>query len=291
MNMSSSSSNSNSSNDFNQAKQRISQAISIGAPAYNAGDIKKCADVYTDAAKDIAPLLPSSFRTKLLQEVDQNENNTPEYDATTNYNAKAWALRRVFDSITDYQPPLVPQDATTTDENITYDPFTKSQLGNEPLAVMDNVMGGISHGSWIPKTNTFFGETSLANNGGFASLRWRFPNAQNWSYARGIYITGLRHSHPEEHTFRIILKDASCERVRLANYKTVFANPGQRKDGGILPLLIPFSAFGEMEQMGRGMVGSPPFNPMHVTEIGIMAIKPTVVGEFQLEFEEWGLYM
>eukprot|EP00970_Alexandrium_tamarense_P004526 scaffold759_cov290-Alexandrium_tamarense.AAC.62 len=32
-----------------------------------------------------------------------------------------------------------------------------------------------------------------------------------------------------------------------------------------------------MEQMGTPMVGSPSFNPSAVTEIGIMAIKPSVV--------------
>ena len=83
------------------------------------------------------------------------------------------------------------------------------------------------------------------------------------------------------------MKDASCDQVRLANYKVVFSNRDQIQDQ---PLLIPFTEFDEMEQMGNSLVGSPPFNPMSVSEIGLMAIKPTVVGEFQLEFEEWGLY-
>jgi hypothetical protein len=269
-----------SNDDLNRAKQRISQAISAGAPAYNAGDIKKCANVYKDAAKEIAPLLPSAFQTQLLREVEEDENNTHD----TNYDAKAWALRRVFDSIIDYQLPLVPQGVS--DENVTFEPFSESQLGGEPVGVMDSVMGGISKGSWISKSNTFFGETALANNGGFASLRWRFPNVQNWSYAQGIYIKGLKHSEAQEHTFKLILKDATCERARLANYKAMFANPEHADQ----PLLMPFSVFDQMEQMGSAVNGSPAFNPMQVTEIGLMAIKPTVVGEFQLEFSEWGLY-
>lgn len=264
-----------STTDLNQAKQQISQAIAIGAPAYNEGNIEKCATVYENTATEIAHLLPTKLQTKLLSEV--------ENDSYTNYDAKAWALRRVFDSIIEYQLPLVPQEVTNS---ITYEPFTSNQLGCEPVGVMDSVMGGISRGGWIQKSNTFYGETSLANNGGFASLRWRFPTVQNWSYAKGIYIKGLKHSKAEEHTFNIILKDATCERVRLANYKVAFANP-RRADQ---PLLIPFSVFNQMEQMGRAMVGSPAFSPMQVTEVGLMAIKPTVVGEFQLEFSEWGLY-
>jgi len=88
-----------------------------------------------------------------------------------------------------------------------------------------------------------------------------------------------------------------CERVRLANYKAVFANPIQNDNNAENDnnaddetLYIPFSVFNQMEQMGRALVGSPAFNPLAVTEIGIMAIKPTVVGEFHLEFSEWGLY-
>ncbi len=272
---------------LNQAKQRISRAISAGAPAYNAGDVQRCATLYKEAAREIASLVPPTFQEKLLREVvllEEEEEKINGENANKYYDAKAWALRRLFDSIIEYQLPIMPRDVS--DENITYEPFTPSQLGDQPVGVMDNVMGGISNGSWISKTNTFFGETSLANNGGFASLRWRFARMQNWSYAKGIYMKGLKHSNADEHTFRIILKDAACERIRLSNFKAVFANPHQTEG----PLLIPFSSITQMEQMGQPMVGSPAFNPSAVTEIGLMAIKPTVVGNFQLEFLEWGLF-
>lgn len=282
----------NNNNNLAEAKQRISKAISIGAPAYNSGDIKQCATIYKETAKDIAPLVPSSFQTKLLKEVEEEDTNN-----ANNFDTKAWALRRLFDTIVDYQLPLTPQDVGQ--KNTSYEPFTPQQIG-EPINVMDSVMGGISQGGWMPKTNTFYGVTSLANNGGFASIRWRFNTIQNWSYAKGIYIKGLKHSNVEEHTFRIILKDSTCERVRLSNYKAVFANPvpssqQQTTDNDNTDddqvLLIPFTELDKMEQMGRGMEGSPSFNPLEVTEIGLMAIKPTVVGEFQLEFTEWGLYI
>lgn len=268
-------------NNLNRAKQRISQAISIGAPAYNSGDIQKCAAVYTETAREIQPLLPTVFQTKIRYEVDDRSSETTR---TNNYDAKAWALRRIFDSIMDYQMPIVPENYTQH-KNIAFQPFTSSQLG-QPIKVMDNVMGGISTGKWDPNTNSFAGVTSLVNNGGFASIRWRFENWQNWSYAKGIYIRGLKHSKPRDHTFSILVKDDTCERVRLANFKAVFGNPEQVDQ----PLLIPFDVFKQMEQMGRAMVGSPAFNPVAVTEIGLMAIKPAVVEEFSLEFSEWGLY-
>ena len=99
-------------------------------------------------------------------------------------------------------------------------------------------------------------------------------------------MKGLRRSRAEDHTFRVVAKGAVCERVRLANFKAVFANP----DGVDGPLLVPFAAFDWMEQMGRALPGSPAFDLMHDAEIGLMVIKPTFVGEFQLEFLEWGLY-
>ena len=125
-----------SNNDLNQAKQRISKAISQGAPAYNAGDIKQCATIYKQTAKEIANLVPPTFQSKLLQEVDDNVAS-----ATEDYDAKAWALRRVFDSIIDYQLPLMPQ-AVSSKDNIKYEPFTATQLSAEPIQVMDSVMGG-----------------------------------------------------------------------------------------------------------------------------------------------------
>lgn len=269
--------------DIAKARTAISQAIAVGAPAYNRGDVRGCAEVYQETARGMIDSrldIPASLRDRLKSEVDDGITDT------TDYNDKAWALRRVFDSILEYQPPIVPRDSSLATE-LTMEPFTPAQLG-EARNVMDSVMGGVSQGGWIPDAKTFFGETSLRNNGGFASVRWRFPNAQNWSYAKGIYIRGLKHTDPQTHTFRIILKDAMCERVRLANFKAIFSNPENSAEG---PLLIPFDAFDKMEQMGRPMQGSPAFNPSTVTEIGIMAIKPSVVGAFQLEFDDWGLYM
>lgn len=262
-----------------QAKEVIARAISIGAPAYNAGDISKCAEVYQEASNQLGLLLPNSYlRTKLKKEQSQMDNMDDD--------SKAWALRRVFDEIAGYQLPFGPMTSTCSD-NIVFQPFDESTLpASVPRQVMDNVMGGISQGYWIPESKTFRGTTSLANNGGFASLRWRMEVPQNWSRAQGIYLRGVQHSNTDHHTFRIILKDANCDRIRLTNFKATFANPISSKD----PIMIPFSAFDQMEQMGRPLMGSPSFQKSAVTEIGLMAIKPTVVGPFELRFAEWGLY-
>eukprot|EP00548_Thalassiothrix_antarctica_P002057 CAMPEP_0194153348 /NCGR_PEP_ID=MMETSP0152-20130528/56137_1 /TAXON_ID=1049557 /ORGANISM="Thalassiothrix antarctica, Strain L6-D1" /LENGTH=277 /DNA_ID=CAMNT_0038858581 /DNA_START=163 /DNA_END=996 /DNA_ORIENTATION=- len=260
--------------ELNSAKRIISQAISIGVPAYNNGDIAKCADVYEEAAKKITTLLPESLKKNLEESMKTLSD--------TDIDAKAWALRRQFDAIVEFQPPFLPVESNNA---TTFETFTKQQLPN-PVGVMDNVMGGISEGGWMAERNTFFGQTSLENNGGFSSLRWKFTNIQNWSYAKGIYLK-IKHSKPEQHTFQLILKDKNCERVGFANYKSVFANPNSIDE----PILLPFSAFNQMERMGNSLNGSPPLNPSIVTEIGIMAIKPSVIGNFELKVEEWGLYL
>ena len=198
-------------NDVAKAKSLISRAISVGAPAYNAGDIAGCARVYEGTAEKIVPLLPKELRTNLEQAQACASGDSNE--------AKAWALRRQFDAIFEYQPPAIPSPATNICD-IKLEAFTPQQLLVPPLEVMDGVMGGISQGRWTESTKTFSGHTSLANNGGFASLRWRFPVAQNWSYAKGLYLK-VQHSQPTSHTFRLILKDSTCERIRLANFKAI----------------------------------------------------------------------
>jgi len=286
-NMSSTEENSSSTNNntptpetIKQAKALIQKAISIGAPAYNSGDIQECARVYRCTGVDICSsgLLPPNLRSSLEKTIQTDHDDDDK--------AEAWAFRSRFDAILEYQIPFMPETASDggAAAGLTLEKFTDKMLPPMPFLIHDNVMGGISSGQWDASSNTFSGSTSLANNGGFASLRWRMDSVQNWSYARGIYLR-VKHSDPQTHTFRIILKDTACESVRGANFKNVFCNPDQ----GDEPVLIPFEAFDSIEQMGRQLQG-PVLNRGGVTEIGLMAIKPSVVGAFELVIEEWGLY-
>mmetsp|Transcript_58229 Transcript_58229/g.62910 ORF Transcript_58229/g.62910 Transcript_58229/m.62910 type:complete len:303 (+) Transcript_58229:2161-3069(+) len=279
---SSSSSSLSVSQQMDRAKSLISTAISIGAPAYNTGDIPECARIYKETALQIAPMLPQNLQTGLEATIQQTFKNA---------NEEAWAFRKNFDSIIDYQITFVPSSSETMNVT-TLEPFTDSNMiPSQPCVVDDNVMGGVSQGNWLSASNTFRGRTSLANNGGFSSLRWRFDRIQNWMYAKGIYLK-VWHSDPSTHTFRVILKDTTCEQVRLSNFKNVFCNPNlDQKAGDANPIFIPFDSFDQMEQMGRRLSPGQVFNRAEVTELGLMAIKPSVVGEFELHIEEWGLYL
>mmetsp|Transcript_17426 Transcript_17426/g.48130 ORF Transcript_17426/g.48130 Transcript_17426/m.48130 type:complete len:354 (+) Transcript_17426:239-1300(+) len=276
------------------AKSSIARAISIGAPAYNAGDVAGCARVYRDTAVEIASLLPENLRAGLEETIRQHPSSREESDNENQNDANeaAWAFRQRFDSILDYRIPFVPSRAEAA---TTLEAFSDSMIPAEPYVINDNVMGGVSKGRWDSSSRTFRGTTSLANNGGFSSLRWRFDRIQNWSYAKGIYLKNVGHSKPGEHTFRLMVKDTTCEQVRGANFKTVFANPGNDKDNDndnddADTIFVPFESFDQMEQMGRVLGSAPAFNRGAVTELGLMAIKPTVVGDFELTIGEWGLY-
>lgn len=258
---------------INNAKVSIAKAISVGAPAYNAGNIEECARVYRAMALEITSLLPSSLATDLATTIGTSFHG--------DHAREAWAFRRQFDTIVAYEPPFTP---SSNNDNYTLEKFTDEMVPSLPKVVNDNVMGGVSSGGWHVTSKTFVGSTSLQNNGGFASLRWRLPYFQNWSYAKGLYLK-VAHSCPEKHTFRLVVKDTTCERVRGANFKIVFSNPSSCGD----EIFVPFEAFDRMERMGQ-MMNGPSFNRFEVTEIGLMAIKPTVVGEFELRVEEWGLY-
>jgi len=281
---SSTSSSTSGNNQMDDAKKLISNAIAIGAPAYNAGNVKECARVYkTTAVEMVSMLLPSALITGLDKAIQAEYGDV---------NEEAWAFRKQFDGIMEYQSPFMPiptpkpttADTENTDCSLTLEPFTDRMIPSQPVIVNDNVMGGMSQGQWDGETCTFKGKTSLANNGGFSSLRWRMSNVQNWSYATGMYLK-VKHSDPEQHTFRLILKDMTCEQVRGANFKNVFSNPTKSDE----PILFPFESFDQIEQMGRPLMG-PVFNRGAVIEVGLMAIKPSVVGDFELNIDEWGLY-
>jgi Complex I intermediate-associated protein 30 (CIA30) len=289
---------------LDQARASISNAISMGAPAYNSGKVNECVAIYESTAQQILQMpaissgssgsdLPKELQTSLQETLDAvAASNDDSVDASV---TAAWALRRAFDAILEYSPCYLPQCADCLD--VQLEPFvTGTQVPSQPIIVNDSVMGGISNCQWIPEQSTMTGTTSLANNGGFSSLRWRFPVVQNWSYAKGIYLK-VKHYHQDHpsktttkgnrsHTFRLLLKDFTSEQMaRGANYKVVFCNPTNSGD----PILIPFADFNLLELRGRTL-GNSPIHTSSITELGIMAIKPSVVGDFELVINEWGLY-
>jgi hypothetical protein len=81
---------------LDRAKRIIVEAIDDGVPAYNAGDVRRCCTLYEDAAERITDLVPSLYRSQLLEAIGNGEGREKNDDY---YKGKAWALRRIFDSL------------------------------------------------------------------------------------------------------------------------------------------------------------------------------------------------
>lgn len=83
------------------AKANIAQAIAVGAPAYNAGNVELCADIYEATANDLleeraAELLPSV--AALLRETTEACAMVKGLRSKEEADQIAWAFRRAFDA-------------------------------------------------------------------------------------------------------------------------------------------------------------------------------------------------
>lgn len=88
---------------------RLQAAIAEGAPAYNRGEVRRCADVYVQAAREVLRSNPSAPVADVLQAaVERAEALLAEADraptaasspAPRLANSAAWALRRAFDAV------------------------------------------------------------------------------------------------------------------------------------------------------------------------------------------------
>ena len=148
----------------------LESAIDKGVPLFNNGMEKACADVYETALHSI--VLLTDFKNN-LQINRAFDSAIKEMDSSR----RAWALRRIMDSILLEQMTAQPTSAkspevfTSTKVNL-YD-FDSRDQGNKWFTILDGVMGGLSTG-YIDVNNgnlIFSGNTSLKNNGGFSSMR------------------------------------------------------------------------------------------------------------------------
>jgi NADH dehydrogenase [ubiquinone] 1 alpha subcomplex assembly factor 1 len=139
-------------------------------------------------------------------------------------------------------------------------------------AINDNVMGGISRGGMRVENGVgvFSGETSLANNGGFASVR-RDPEAFDLSAQPGLALSVRgdgRHYQlrlytqqlPEGAAFRATFQPAADEWQRIE---------------------LPWHAF-EAVFRGRLLEDAPPLDPSGIERVGLM-IADRTAGPFRLE--------
>ncbi|MDW7748291.1 CIA30 family protein [Halomonas sp.] len=139
-------------------------------------------------------------------------------------------------------------------------------------AINDDVMGGVSRGGLHGEDDVgvFSGETSLENNGGFASVR-REPEAMDLSTYAGLELR--------------VRGDGRRYQLRLrtdrlfdgAAYRALFQPPA----GEWQRVALPWHAF-EAVFRGRRLADAPPLDPAAIRQVGLL-IADRRPGPFRLE--------
>ncbi|MEZ4387998.1 MAG: CIA30 family protein [Candidatus Krumholzibacteriia bacterium] len=141
-------------------------------------------------------------------------------------------------------------------------------------AVHDTVMGGLSQGGLAQEGDrlVFSGHLSLANNGGFASVRTLprpFPLADH----HGI----LLRVRGDGRTYQLRLRDD--DRFDGPAWRFAFSTT----DGEWVQIAAPFSQF-EQVFRGRRLGGGGALDPSRVRQLGLM-VADKQAGPFRLEIE------
>ena len=153
----------------------LEAAIERGAPIFNAGEPGACAAIYATALDAVA--LADGFGLE-PQARRRLATRLREIDAVRDPAERAWAYRRVIDSLLSGQAaPAGPAHSATRPADRAGARMIFSFADDAEVrawrTILDGVMGGRSTGRVRAGEGSlrFDGETSLANNGGFSSIR------------------------------------------------------------------------------------------------------------------------
>jgi NADH dehydrogenase [ubiquinone] 1 alpha subcomplex assembly factor 1 len=157
--------------------------------------------------------------------------------------------------------------------------FNDMESGSGWVAVNDGVMGGRSEGApvLVDGVLQFHGSLSLANNGGFSSVR---TMGQSFDFS-GITAVVLR-VRGDGRRYQLRLATEACYRGIAVSYGSEFATVAEQWIEARVPLdsLIP-------TVRGTRLDG-PPFDAAHVREIGLL-IADKREGPFALDVAWIGL--
>ena len=143
------------------------------------------------------------------------------------------------------------------------------------VTVNDNVMGGVSDGNFkITKEKAlfFYGNLSLENNGGFASVR-SIPT--KLALKKNDSISFQAKGDGREYTINLYTN----KRLTAFSYRQAF----QTKKGEWLDLSFPLSKF-VATSFGRNIPNSPPVNSEEIESIGFM-LGDKKSGTFEITFK------
>ena len=277
-------------------KREIQNAISKGAPMYNDGNIIGCEKLYMNLLTEM--LNPSSVnfsnldsnlpkvhehllntKRKLVKSDNSNQRNS-----MTDKNA--WTLRHCLDTILKMETgeSSCGSGVTRITNKILLD------LKTPGVSILnDGVMGGVSTSIW--QGGVFSGKVRLDNNGGFASLRHPFQTPMNLSQFDGFYISAknMLGSQFENQEFCLIIKDSKCMQSMATNFKMKFT-PTTGKGISRSEHTVSAKVLNQPESFGRPRRDQWNCDMKQICEIGVMAIKPGVIGDFKIMIFEIGVF-
>lgn len=143
-------------------------------------------------------------------------------------------------------------------------------------SIGDRVMGGISSGTLAANAGgwaDFSGSISLANNGGFASLRRLAVAGEHWNLAacRGVRLR----ARGDGRAYKLSLIDTTSFDAILHQASFV-APPGDWQT-----IDLPFADF-VARRRGRQLVAAPPLDVSAICSVGLMT-EQRLAGPFHLE--------
>jgi monofunctional biosynthetic peptidoglycan transglycosylase len=153
--------------------------------------------------------------------------------------------------------------------------FTGVDAAKEWQIVNDGVMGGVSQGAFKiidKKTMEFFGTLSLANNGGFASVR---SKAKKLDLEKGDTLIAKVRGDGREYMLNLY---PNKQRVAYSYRATV-----QSKKDEWIEVRVPLDKF-EATSFGRSLKDAGLVKPDDVNSLGFM-LSDKKAGPFKLEIE------
>ena len=151
--------------------------------------------------------------------------------------------------------------------------FTEADAAKEWQTVNDGVMGGVSDGKFKitdAKTMEFFGTLSLANNGGFASVRTK---PKNLGLEKDDTVVAKVRGDGREYMLNLY---PNKQRVAYSYRATV-----QTKKDEWIEVRVPLDKF-EATSFGRGIKDAGAVKPAEINAMGFM-LGDKKAGPFKLE--------
>lgn len=153
--------------------------------------------------------------------------------------------------------------------------YTTADAASEWQTVNDGVMGGVSEGKFRisqAKTMEFFGTLSLANNGGFASVR---SKARKLDLEKGDTLVAKVRGDGREYTLNLY-----AARARTAfSYRATM----QTKKDEWIEIKVPLDEF-EATSFGRVVREAGAVKPEEIVSVGFL-LGDKKAGPFKLEVE------